>query len=110
MVDELVKEERWRQILSSLVICFFARGIYTPEIAVRCLQLSGFDVVQKDLQRIGEEIYAAKFAYKVREGFKLKGTHLAKRIFETPTPVDLMSERYVRKGLAYFSDSVIGGP
>jgi len=109
VVDELVKEERWRQILSSLVICFFARGIYTPEIVARSLKLSGFDVSPKDLQSIGEEIYSTKFAYKVREGFKLKGAHLAKRIFETPTPVDLMSERYVRKGLSYFSDSVIGG-
>ena len=25
------QEERWRQVLSSLVVCFFARGIYDRE-------------------------------------------------------------------------------
>ena len=28
----LLEEERWRQVLTSLVICLFARGMYTPDI------------------------------------------------------------------------------
>ena len=30
LVDTLLEEERWRQVLSSLVVCFFARGIDSP--------------------------------------------------------------------------------
>jgi aldehyde:ferredoxin oxidoreductase len=33
-VCKLRDEESWRQILSSLVVCFFARGIYDPETVV----------------------------------------------------------------------------
>jgi aldehyde:ferredoxin oxidoreductase len=106
VVDELIKEEKWRQILSSLVVCFFARGIYTPEITARALGLSGFDVTEEDLNRIGEKIHSAKFAFKLREGFTLKETHLAARIFETASPVDFMSEEYVRKAVEYFNDSI----
>ncbi len=32
---ELVTEERWRQVLNSLVICLFARNLYTPELVQR---------------------------------------------------------------------------
>ncbi|MEM2084125.1 MAG: aldehyde ferredoxin oxidoreductase family protein, partial [Nitrososphaerota archaeon] len=32
-------EESWRQILSSLVICFFARGIYKPNIVSEALKI-----------------------------------------------------------------------
>jgi aldehyde:ferredoxin oxidoreductase len=110
VIDQLVAEERWRQILSSLVICFFARGLYSEEIVLRSLGVSGFDLTSEDLRRIGEEIYAAKFAFKIREGFTLKGAHLARRIFETPTPVETLSEEYLRKGLAYFSDKILGVP
>ena len=31
----LVKEERWRQVLTSLVICLFARGVYTEDVVLK---------------------------------------------------------------------------
>ena len=37
LIDTLLEEERWRQVLSSLVVCFFARGIYSPELVTRLL-------------------------------------------------------------------------
>ena len=40
MARTIVKEESWRQIMSSLVICFFARGIYQPEIVARALAVA----------------------------------------------------------------------
>jgi len=30
----LFREESWRQVLPSLVVCFFARGIYKPDIVL----------------------------------------------------------------------------
>ena len=38
----LLEEERWRQVLTSLVICLFARGVYTPEIVLKALATAGF--------------------------------------------------------------------
>jgi len=29
LVENILKEEQWRQIISSLVICFWKRGLYT---------------------------------------------------------------------------------
>jgi len=32
LATNLFLEESWRQILSSLVVCFFSRGLYTPQL------------------------------------------------------------------------------
>jgi len=105
-VDELVQEERWRQILSSLVVCFFARGIYTPELVCRALRVSGFDLDEAALQRLGTEIHAAKVAFKRREGFSVEDEPLPQRIFQTPAPVALEGESTLRRGLRHFRQIV----
>ncbi|MEM2554841.1 MAG: aldehyde ferredoxin oxidoreductase family protein, partial [Nitrososphaerota archaeon] len=62
-------EESWRQILSSLVICFFARGIYKPNIVSEALKIAGYNFSEEDLNKIGEEILKKKYQFKFREGF-----------------------------------------
>jgi aldehyde:ferredoxin oxidoreductase len=49
LAEALLNEERWRQVLSSLVICFFARNIYQPEIVSKALQSAGQEFSVDDL-------------------------------------------------------------
>ncbi len=42
-VQYLFEEESWRQILSSLVVCFFARNVYTPEVVSQGLSVIGLN-------------------------------------------------------------------
>lgn len=102
VVDDLVEEEEWRQILSSIVICFFARGIYTPEVVAKALNLSGFEITENELKDIGREIHRAKYTFKFREGFTFKNTHLPERIFETQSPVEYLTEDYIRQAIEHF--------
>ena len=104
LVDVLIEEEEWRQILSSLVICFFARGIYSPELVSRLLNITGFEVSEEDLDRIGREIYIEKYRFKMREGFRLDDMRIPKRIFETPSPIEQLDEAYIRKALAHVKE------
>jgi aldehyde:ferredoxin oxidoreductase len=101
LAESLLSEERWRQILSSLVVCFFARGIYKPEIVSKALKSSGFDLAIDDLNRIGEEIHREKYRFKIREGFSLDNLHLPKRIFETPSPMGKLDEKFIRETIEY---------
>jgi len=103
----LLAEERWRQILSSLVICFFARGIYRADVVSRTLGLAGFDVGKDDLDRIGKEIHREKYRFKTREGFSLDNLRLPKRIFETPSAVGYVDEAFVRKAVEHLRKLVI---
>ena len=99
LVQSLLEEERWRQILSSLVVCFFARGIYSPEVVSRALQVSGLNTSQDDLIRIGKEIYHEKYLFKVREGFSFESLHFPKRIFELSTPIGDIREEYLHRAM-----------
>ena len=102
LVERLLEEERWRQILSSLVICFFARGIYKPELVVKALKCVGFSLSEADLKRIGAEIHREKYDFKFREGFSIEKLRIPKRIFETVSPIGSLNEEYFKKALAYF--------
>jgi aldehyde:ferredoxin oxidoreductase len=85
MAKALVAEERWRQVLSSLVVCFFARGIYTPDVICRALACAGYDVTPGDLEAIGRRVFRAKYDFKLREGFDPSAVTFPERIFQTPS-------------------------
>jgi len=50
IVDRLVKEEAWRQVLSSLVVCFFARGVYKPEMVAKAFEALGYETSPEELK------------------------------------------------------------
>ena len=100
----LIEEERWRQILSSLVVCFFARAIYTPETVTKALGVMGWDLTHDDLNEIGFDILRAKYEFKLREGYDSKNARIPKRVLDTPTPLGSVTEEYLRQGMeAYMS-------
>ena len=96
LAEALIKEEQWRQILSSLVVCFFARGIYTPELVTEACHTLGIKLTIDDLASIGEKIYREKYRFKFREGFALKDIRIPARICETISPVGQVDEHYLR--------------
>ncbi|MEW6068246.1 MAG: aldehyde ferredoxin oxidoreductase family protein [Nitrospirota bacterium] len=107
IVNDLLKEERWRQILSSLVICFFAREIYQPEIVSKALATAGFILNIDDLCRIGEKIHRDKYKFKIREGFSLDNLRIPKRILETKSPHGKLDEKFIRDAIEYLKKEII---
>ncbi len=101
VVNILLNEEKWRQILSSLVVCFFAKGIYTPGIVLQTLEETGFKLTQEDLNKIGEEIHREKYRFKIREGFSLDKLHVPQRIFETASSIGKLEKEFVYKALEF---------
>jgi aldehyde:ferredoxin oxidoreductase len=97
--DALLKEESWRQILSSIVICFFAREIYDVDTVLDCLKAAGFDLDAERLLQIGRDIHREKFRFKTREGFTFEGLRIPERILKTKAPATGLSEEYIRAAL-----------
>ncbi|GAB4112805.1 MAG: aldehyde ferredoxin oxidoreductase family protein [Candidatus Caldatribacteriota bacterium] len=93
----ILEEEYWRQILSSLVICFFARGIYTLEVCLEALQTAGYDISKEELINKGKEIHLEKYRFKVQEGFSLDSYRLPERIFDTPSLIGKIDKDYLKK-------------
>ncbi len=106
LVQKLMKEEQWRQILSSLVVCFFARGIYKPEIVCKALKPIGIEIEENELNKLGEKIYFEKLRLKKAMGFDAKKLRIPERIFETETPHGKLEKEYINQALEYFAKVV----
>lgn len=101
-VKKLFAEEVWRQVLNSLIICLFARNIYTKKTILKSLKISGINMDENDLDRIGFEILRNKLRFKLREGFDPENLRIPKRIFETKTPVGIINENFLKKSVKDF--------
>lgn len=108
LVDTLLTEEYWRQVLSSLVVCFFARGIFIPNTVLKALQISGFELSAQDLEQIGNQVHQMKYQYKRREGFSLDNLQLPKRVFETPSSVGIIDQEYINKCIDFIKTKIFG--
>ncbi|MEM3077956.1 MAG: aldehyde ferredoxin oxidoreductase N-terminal domain-containing protein [Nitrososphaerales archaeon] len=103
MVDKLIEEEQWRQILSSLVICYFARGIYEPSIVKKALDVLGYEFDEERLKELGRCIYREKQALKASEGFRPSELRIPERIFEVPSFRGLIDKNYMKAALDHYS-------
>ncbi|MEM3396617.1 MAG: aldehyde ferredoxin oxidoreductase family protein [Thermoplasmata archaeon] len=84
--EMLVKEEAWRCVLTSLVVCLFARGIYDEQLTEECLSVAGLKIDQSMLAEKGAEILKLKHAFKKEMGFEWRSMRVPERIFERDTP------------------------
>ncbi len=106
LVEKALREEEWRQILSSLVVCFFARGIYKPEVVAKAFKPIGWDLSVDELEAKGRAIHRLKYEFKIREGFSLNKLRIPKRILETPTPHGRLSEETFKEMLEIFKAKI----
>ncbi len=107
VVSALLKEEEWRQIPSSLVVCFFARKVYTPEIVIKALDAIGLEGwTEEKLESLGRDIHRAKMDFKFQEGYDLTKLRIPKRIFEVPTPNGLLKEEDLRKAIEIYGEMI----
>ncbi|MCX8181718.1 MAG: aldehyde ferredoxin oxidoreductase family protein [Candidatus Methanomethyliaceae archaeon] len=104
----IFEEECWRQVLSSLVVCFFARGVYTPEVVSKCLSVIGINFTPADLKGLGESILRDKYEFKFREGFSFDKLRIPKRVTEIPTPQGPVTEKDLREGIKSFEGLLKG--
>ncbi len=100
LAQALFSEEARRQVLSSLVVCFFARGLYDLETVSRCLSVLGEEWDEVALRSLGERILRRKYAFKLRAGFDPGKLHIPARITETPTPHGELDPGYLRAAAA----------
>ena len=102
----LLEEERWRQALTSLVVCLFARGIYTPEVVLKALATAGFAWTADDLARFAADTLRRKQAFKLRAGFDPAALRIPQRILETATPMGAIDEGFMRRAIELHAQAV----
>jgi aldehyde:ferredoxin oxidoreductase len=109
IVDKILAEEEWRQILSGLVVCFFARGIYTPEVVRDALEIAGIPKTIDQINQIGKQVHREKYSFKFREGFSFDTLEIPERIFETPSPTMKFDRKFMEDAIAYAKEKISRG-
>jgi aldehyde:ferredoxin oxidoreductase len=106
VADKLLEEERWRQVLASLSVCFFARGVYTADTVLRALAVAGIEWSEEDLDRLGAETLRRKYDFKLREGFEPEKLRVPERILETESPLGRIDEGFLREAIGRYVEGV----
>ena len=90
-VDFLVKDEQGRALLTSMVACLFARGVYTDEMLTSCLKTVGYGSIAENLGPVGRNIQQLRWKMRLATGYKPEEVTIPKRFYEVETakgPVD----------------------
>ena len=103
---KLLEEESWRQVLSSLVVCFFARGIFDPETVTKLLEVAGHELSVEDLNEFGRKVHRLKYEFKEREGFTHEGLRIPNRIYEIPSARGIVEEKIIRSSIKSFFEKL----
>lgn len=83
---ELAKEDTWRSVLNSLIVCLFARPVFTPDVVLSALKVLGIERTPEELDRIGEEAFHLRMRFKMQEGFNLDDMNPPARLLERLSP------------------------
>ena len=83
---KIAEEDIWRSVLNSLVICLFARPVFTPDIVLSSLGALGEKRTEDELMKIGEEIFHLRMQFKSREGYDLDNLNPPLRLLERLSP------------------------
>jgi aldehyde:ferredoxin oxidoreductase len=106
IVEALMKEEQWRCVVTSLVICLFARKVYAEEVVREALSCMGVEKSIEELWDLGREIYKMKYSFKLQEKFSFQKLRIPKRFFEVPSTRGKVEEQELRHMLKLYEDAL----
>jgi aldehyde:ferredoxin oxidoreductase len=83
--DFLVNDEQARVLLTSMVACLFARGVYTDELLARCLRSVGYNSLAESLGPVSRSIQQLRWKIRLASGFRPEGVVVPERFYEVET-------------------------
>ena len=92
-VDFLVKDEQGRVLLTSMVACLFARGVYTDELLATCLKAVGYGSLADNLGPVSRNIQQLRWKNRLATGFMPEEVTIPKRFHEITTVEGAFGQR-----------------
>jgi len=84
-VKFLIKDEKGRVFLTSMVSCLFARGVYTDEVLGNCLRSVGYVALADSMDAVADGIQRLRWKLRVRSGYRPENVSIPKRFTEITT-------------------------
>jgi aldehyde:ferredoxin oxidoreductase len=94
-VDFLVKDEQGRVLLTSMVACLFARGVYTDALLADCLKSVGYVSLADNLGSLSKNIQQLRWKARFATGYRPEDVTIPKRFLEITTGKGSMDAAYL---------------
>ncbi len=97
-VLRLIEEEEWRNVLNSLIVCLFARNLYSTGQVSECLSNLGIQRTKAELLLLGREIQELRLQTKIAFGYDVEAmkAKIPARVYEMPTAHGILPEEQIR--------------
>jgi aldehyde:ferredoxin oxidoreductase len=104
---ELYRESVWRMICNSLVICLFARNIYSRDVILEGLHVLGMTHFDEELlMKTARRIHAMKIRLKMNFGFSFDDVYLPKRLEKAITTTGQVTSEAFDEQVKIYRDLV----
>jgi aldehyde:ferredoxin oxidoreductase len=94
-VDFLVRDERERVFLTSMVACLFARGVYSEAVLADCLRSVGYTALAGNVAALSSSIQKLRWKTRLATGFDPRAVTIPKRFTEITTWKGKVDEGYL---------------
>ncbi len=105
--DFMVKDERGRVFLTSMLACLFARGVYTDELLARCLNSVGYSDLAGNIEGISSDIQRLRWRTRIATGFDPKSVSIPKRFTEVVNWKGAIDVEYLNKLKSEYAKRII---
>ncbi len=109
----LLKEEQSRVLLTSLVVCLFAREVYKEELVAECLKSVGYGTLAANLDTAARHSQKLRWQLRLATGYDPRQVRLPKRFLEVknwrgPINPDFLENLRQRYALAVVNLATVG--
>jgi aldehyde:ferredoxin oxidoreductase len=94
-VEFLVRDERERVLLTSMVACLFARGVYSEALLADCLRSVGYTTLAENIAAVSSSIQNLRWKTRLATGYDPRAVTIPKRFTEITTWKGNVDEGYV---------------
>jgi aldehyde:ferredoxin oxidoreductase len=94
-VEFLMRDEQDRVLLTSMVVCLFAREVYTDELLAHCLNSLGYTTLADNMHQVAQHIQKLRWRLRLATGFDPTAVKIPKRFTEITTWKGNIDKKYL---------------
>jgi aldehyde:ferredoxin oxidoreductase len=103
----LLEDERARVLLTSMVSCLFARGVYGEPVLSDCLRSVGYTALAENLGAVSSRARNLRWQARLRTGFDPRSVSIPKRFLEIETWRGPINASYLDALKAAYAEAIL---
>jgi aldehyde:ferredoxin oxidoreductase len=106
VIGFLVADERERVLLTAMVSCLFARGVYKSDRLGECLTTLGYATLADNMAAVAGTIQQKRWQLRLATGFRPDTVRIPKRFLEVTTWKGQTDPRYLERLLSAYGKAI----